>query len=94
MSRVYISRELAGSGRQQTYTGDNLREVALPLGGIGAGCLYMGGPVGAPHIFDQGRYGNGVLDAGHESLPRMESAKFTGEFPFARAGRTLTLEIG
>jgi len=52
------------------------------------------GPIGAPHVFDQGRYGNGVLDAGHESQPRMESAKFTGEFPFARAGRTLTLEIG
>ena len=52
------------------------------------------GPVGAPHIFDQSRYGNGVFDAGHEGLPRMESAKFTGEFPFARAGRTLTLEIG
>ena len=112
MSRVYTRRELAGSGRQRTYTGDNLHEVALPLGGIGAGCLHVGwrgncqdfflfhvpdfghspmtfaavhtrpagrqrrpgvtrvleGPVGVPHIFDQGRYGNGVLDAGHDAM--------------------------
>ncbi|MFC1526953.1 GH116 family glycosyl hydrolase, partial [Candidatus Latescibacterota bacterium] len=41
------------------------------------------GPVQNPHIYNQGRFGNGGLASGHEGLPHMRSARFTGEFPFA-----------
>ena len=128
MSKPYSKKILAGAGRQRTYRGDQLQQLAFPLGGLGAGCLHLGGrgnfqdfflfhepdfghspmtfaavhcrpagraggaavarvlegPVQAPHIYDQGRYGSGLLDAGHEGLPRMEAAEFTGEFPRAR----------
>jgi uncharacterized protein (DUF608 family) len=94
------------------------------LGGLGAGCLHIGGrgelrdfflfnspvfghnpmtfaalhcadergsscfrvlegPLRASEIYDQGRYGNGLMAGGHEGLPRMEEARFQGEFPFA-----------
>lgn len=41
------------------------------------------GPVQKVHIYNQGRFGNGGLAAGHEGLPHMEAAEFKGEFPFA-----------
>jgi hypothetical protein len=40
------------------------------------------GPVQNPHIYNQGRFGNGGLASGHEGLPHMESAVFKGEFPY------------
>ncbi len=43
MSRVYGARDLAGDGPQRTFTGDQLQQIAFPLGGIGAGCLHIGG---------------------------------------------------
>jgi uncharacterized protein (DUF608 family) len=128
VSGTYSKRELAGTGRQRTFTADHLHEISFPLGGLGAGCLHVGGrgnfqdfllfhepdfghspmtfaavhtrsadrrtdagvtrvlegPVGAPQIFNRARFGSGLLDSGHEGLPHMESAQFTGEFPFAR----------
>ena len=29
---------------QRTFRGDSLRQVAFPLGGMGAGCVSLGGP--------------------------------------------------
>jgi uncharacterized protein (DUF608 family) len=123
---TYTKKELAGKGPQRTFKGDQLQQIAFPLGGIGAGCLHIGGagnfqdfclfnapafghspmtfaavhcreqgkkegllrvlegPVQKAHIYNQGRFGNGGLAAGHEGLPHMETAQFKGEFPFAQ----------
>jgi len=125
MSKPYSKKELAGAGKQRTFSGDRLQQIAFPVGGMGAGCLHVGGagnyqdfclfnepafghspmtfaavwarekgkkdgtlrvlegPVQTPHIYDLGRWGNGALAAGHEGLPHMAAAEFTGEFPFA-----------
>ena len=126
MGTIYSKKELAGTGEQRTFEGDDLQQIAFPLGGLGAGCLHLGGagnfqdfclfnnphfghspmtfaavhckekgrkegvmrvlegPVQNPHIYNQARFGNGGLAAGHEGLPHMESAEFKGEFPFAQ----------
>ena len=125
MGTTYTKRALAGEDRQRVYREDQLQQIAFPLGGIGTGCLHLGGagnfqdfslfnkpafghspmtfaalhcreegrkegvlrvlegPVQNPHIYNQGRFGNGGLAAGHEGLPHMGSAEFRGEFPFA-----------
>ena len=122
---TYNRKQLAGGGRQRTFRDNQLAEIAFPLGGLGAGCLHLGGsgnfqdfclfnrpdfghspmtfaalhcrtgggdglmrvlegPVQNPHIYNQGRFGNGALASGHEGLPHMARADFTGEYPFAR----------
>ncbi|MEW6752991.1 MAG: GH116 family glycosyl hydrolase [Candidatus Latescibacterota bacterium] len=43
MGTAYSKRELAGRGRQRTFRGDHLQQIAFPLGGLGAGCLHLGG---------------------------------------------------
>ncbi len=138
MSKTYSAKDLAGSGGQHTYRDEALQQIAFPLGGMGAGCLHLGGagnfqdfclfnapafghspmtfaavhcrekgrrgsllrvlegPVQGPHIYNQGRFGNGGLAAGHEGLPHMESARFKGEYPFAQVtlkDRDLPLQV-
>ncbi|MEA3403989.1 MAG: GH116 family glycosyl-hydrolase [Armatimonadota bacterium] len=39
----FSDEELFARGPQPTYTGESLRRVAFPLGGIGAGCISMAG---------------------------------------------------
>jgi non-lysosomal glucosylceramidase len=39
----YGHDELFGAGPQRTFSGDALREIAFPLGGIGTGCISLGG---------------------------------------------------
>lgn len=39
----YTKEELAGVGPQRTFTGGNLLQIAMPLGGIGAGCVCLNG---------------------------------------------------
>jgi len=39
----YSSKELFQSGPQRTFTGDRATQIALPLGGIGAGCICLNG---------------------------------------------------
>jgi uncharacterized protein (DUF608 family) len=138
MATSYTAKALAGTNTQRTFSNDSLEQIAFPLGGLGAGCLHLGGagnfqdfclfnrptfghspmtfaavhcrtkgrkdgtlrvlegPVQTPHIYNQARFGNGGLDAGHEGLPHMESAEFKGEFPFAWVAlkdRALPLQI-
>ncbi len=125
MGTVYSRQQLRGTGPQRVFSGDALQQIAMPLGGLGAGCLHLGGagnlqdfclfnapqfghspmtfaavhcapkgggagqlrvlegPVQVPFIYDQARFGNGGLAAGHEGLPHMATAQFRGEFPFA-----------
>jgi uncharacterized protein (DUF608 family) len=39
----YSSEELFQSGPQRTFTGDRAIQIAMPLGGIGAGCICLNG---------------------------------------------------
>jgi len=39
----YSLEELFSSGSQRTFTGDRATQVAMPLGGIGAGCVCLNG---------------------------------------------------
>src|SRR5216683_5666236 len=39
----YSSEELFQGGPQRTFTGDRATQIALPLGGIGAGCICLNG---------------------------------------------------
>src|SRR5437762_2075440 len=42
-SLPYSSEELFSSGPQRTFTGDRAAQIAMPLGGIGAGCICLNG---------------------------------------------------
>src|SRR6266478_650541 len=39
----YSSEELFASGPQRTFTGDRAAQIAMPVGGIGAGCICLNG---------------------------------------------------
>src|ERR1700722_110753 len=39
----YSSEELFSAGAQRTFTGDRAAQIAMPLGGIGAGCICLNG---------------------------------------------------
>src|SRR5258708_30202252 len=39
----YSPEELFKSGPQRTFTGDRATQIAMPLGGIGAGCICLNG---------------------------------------------------
>ena len=39
----YSSQELFDNGPQRTFSGDRATQIAMPLGGIGAGCICMNG---------------------------------------------------
>jgi uncharacterized protein (DUF608 family) len=39
----YSSQELFDNGPQRTFSGDHATQIAMPLGGIGAGCICMNG---------------------------------------------------
>lgn len=43
MGVPYKRSELAGEPSQKVYKGDHLQQIAFPLGGLGAGCLHLGG---------------------------------------------------
>ncbi len=39
----YSSEELFGHGPQRSFSGDSATQIAMPLGGIGAGCICLNG---------------------------------------------------
>jgi len=117
----YSSQELFALGGQRVFEGENLNEIAFPLGGIGTGTVSLGGRgnlrdweifnrpgkgVNLPFTFfalyyeeEDGRKGvrvlegplnppfsgrDGVPRTGVPGLPRMEKARFFGEYPLAR----------
>jgi non-lysosomal glucosylceramidase len=117
----YSSRELLQLGKQRVFEGSSLKEIALPLGGIGTGTISLGGRgnlrdweifnrpgkgVDLPFTFfalyfqpEGGKSLVRVLEGpltppftGEDGfrrqevpgLPRMEKARFCGEYPFAR----------
>lgn len=43
MGTTYSKRELRGTGKQRIFADECLQQVAFPLGGLGAGCVHVGG---------------------------------------------------
>src|ERR1700756_4560106 len=39
----FTTAELFASGPQRTFTGEKTTQIAMPMGGIGAGCICMNG---------------------------------------------------
>jgi len=58
-------RSLYERGEKQTYGGENLKYIGMPVGGIGAGCVYLGGDgkLWLWDIFNQ-NHGRGLLARG------------------------------
>ena len=118
---AYSARDLFKLGPQRVFEGAALKEIAFPLGGIGTGCVSLGGRgnlrdweifnrpgkgVDLPFTFfalfvqEEGRAPlvrilegpltppfigeDGVPRTSVPGLPRMERARFVGEYPFAR----------
>src|SRR5271167_472506 len=42
-STLFSADDLLQSGPQRTFSGDSLTQIAMPLGGIGAGCICFNG---------------------------------------------------
>jgi len=82
----YAPEELLRTGPQRTFTGMTATQVAMPVGGIGAGCIcFNEGPFPVLKIFDQGLQGEGYRRGGFEGFPRFQKCEFNGEFPFGEA---------
>jgi len=118
---AYPVRDLFKLGPQRVFEGPALKEIAFPLGGIGTGCVSLGGRgnlrdweifnrpgkgVDMPFTFfslfvqEEGRApkvrvlegpllppftgADGIPRTSVPGLPRMERARFSGEYPIAR----------
>ena len=45
-AKPYSRRKLAGDKSQRTFEGQDLLQIAMPLGGLGAGCICLNGQGG------------------------------------------------
>ncbi|MDH7571534.1 MAG: GH116 family glycosyl-hydrolase, partial [Armatimonadota bacterium] len=61
----YPSRVLAGEKRQRVFSGANAVNVALPLGGIGAGCICLNGVGGLQDFSIRHRPATSAMPDGH-----------------------------
>jgi uncharacterized protein (DUF608 family) len=132
MKIPYSENELFDFGPQRTFRGQNLSQIAFPLGGIGTGTVSLGGKgnlqdweifnrpakgLNLPFTFfavrvksDDGYLAkvlesrllppytssHGLPNSRVSGLPRLDSASFRGEYPFAYiefSDRGLPLEI-
>jgi non-lysosomal glucosylceramidase len=132
MKIPYSENELFDFGPQRTFRGQNLSQIAFPLGGIGTGTVSLGGRgnlqdweifnrpakgLNLPFTFfavrvksDDGYLAkvlesrllppytssHGLPNSRVSGLPRLDSASFRGEYPFAYiefSDRDLPLEI-
>ncbi len=60
----FSAAELLASGPQRTFTGEQTTQIALPIGGIGAGCICMNGYGGLQDFSIHTRPENTALPAG------------------------------
>src|SRR5436853_5570925 len=76
----YSSEELFSSGPQRTFTGDRATQIAMPLGGIGAGCICLNGYGGLQDFSNGNRPSTTALPEGF--------APFTAAFTILPINRT------
>src|SRR5215472_17051549 len=63
----YSSEELLQSGLQRTFSGEGATQVAMPLGGIGAGCICLNGYAGLQDFCVWNRPSTTALPEGYAS---------------------------
>jgi uncharacterized protein (DUF608 family) len=63
----YSPQELLQNGSQRTFTGDRASQVAMPLGGIGAGCVCLNGYGGLQDFSIRSRPATTALPEGYSS---------------------------
>src|ERR1700739_637214 len=61
----YSTAELLQSGPQRTFTGDTAAQIALPLGGIGTGCICLNGYGGLQDFSIRNRPSTTALPEGY-----------------------------
>jgi uncharacterized protein (DUF608 family) len=61
----YSTNELLQSGPQRTFSGDKAAQIAMPLGGIGAGCICMNGYGGLQDFSIRNRPSTTALPEGY-----------------------------
>lgn len=66
MGTVYSTKVLTGAKGQRSYRGENLEQMAFPLGGLGAGCLHWPWP----HDLCRGPLPGGRGKGRHPAGPR------------------------
>lgn len=64
---LFTPEELLKAGPQRTYTGDKATQVAMPLGGIGSGCVCVNGYGGLQDFSIQHRPATTALPQGYAS---------------------------
>jgi uncharacterized protein (DUF608 family) len=67
-ARPYAPRDLYDNGRQRTFDGTEACQIALPMGGIGAGCICLNGIGGLQDFSIRNRPDNSALPDGHRTL--------------------------
>ena len=60
----FTTAELFASGAQRTFTGEKATQIAMPIGGIGAGCICMNGYGGLQDFSIHTRPENTAMPAG------------------------------
>ena len=85
-------KSLFARGTPEVLRGSDLRYVGMPVGGIGAGQLYLGGDGRLWHwdIFNQ--YENTGSNGPHYAQPPIPSSPLTQQFSLTIGGQTRTLD--
>src|SRR6478752_5645244 len=63
----YPANELLQPGQQRTFNGDRASQVAMPIGGLGAGCICINGSGGLQDFSIRTRPETTALPAGFSS---------------------------
>jgi uncharacterized protein (DUF608 family) len=64
-ARPYSAKELKGERGQRTFSGTTAMQIAMPIGGIGAGCICLNGVGGLQDFSIRHRPDNSALPDGH-----------------------------
>ena len=67
-ARIYPPKQLLGTKSQRTFSGENSKQIALPLGGIGAGCICINGSGGLQDFSIRNRPLTTAMPDAHRNL--------------------------
>lgn len=67
-AKPYRNRVLAGDTRQRTFKGTNLLQIAMPMGGLGAGCICLNGQGGLQDFAIRNRPATSAVPDRHAAM--------------------------